>query len=998
MRVKSMVIQNNKISPTLNGADQAEKISVPVPNARDGRVSQDKWDSAMECAVPGMTGSSTVYTEAQARQGNNNTVEFLEDSGMSPADFISRCMTGEDAMDLSDEGTPLEEYTSSQLERAISRIKEQRSEKRQSVEGQVDREREEEKARESSALENLEKSGVPDTILKKMQESGLPLADDNVWRLVHAVNLTAQRNQITPASMEFFVRNEFNVTPENISGSVYGGSAGRQSAHASQTTAYAQRMTAYEERMPEEEESFEQVRGQVATILEEGGIGVTDASMETAKWLYDNDLAVTAENVRACQQLEQLREMDDDTILSRIVDGIVDGFSAEKADLTKMSREEASRAIRQFTETDDGVLRQTYSTEADFVRARRQMEEIRLSMTIEAARAMSAKGIQLDVSNLEKIVEELRVQEKEAENALLEETGLPVTETNARQMADTIYAAENVLTAPAVMLGTTLQNNDLTLSGMSEEATQHKDQFARMEAAYEAVGTEVRRDLGDSLNKAFGNIDEILKDLGLETTGMNQRAVRILAYNQMPLTAESIEQMKAYDDKVTTLMRDLKPPVVAELIRQEINPLELSLEELNTAVQEIRGSIEDEDISFRRFLWKMDHQGGLTSEERQSMIGVYRLLDKVEKSDGAVIGKVIKEGRELSLSSLLSATRTRKAEGMDISVDEQFGGLEDTVQEGTAIDEQIRAAYGASVVEKLRQNLSPKVLRDAGQELFLEELLERCMAQGETDEEMRPYYQEMADRVTAAMTDPEGQVMEFLQALSMPDSAASRMLAMEYLSNGFKEYGRLWKKSESDTLLDSFGEPDELDSVYEQLDDIHQQELVNQKENDDITYADAFTLAKMAGGISFYQNLRSQQTYEVPIVTERGVTACHVTIQTGSGKKGTVEISLDSDELGKVQATFRVSGSHVKGFVTAERTDRMDICQKMLEGFEKDLEEKGFTTDSDSLIQGSRRSLHRAHETHADRTAGTKNRDLYQVAKCFLVNVKRQLSGKEDET
>ena len=981
-----MVIQNNKISPSLHGTDPVKEMGVPVQNARDGRISNDILDITMDCAVPGKTGSSTVYTEAQARQAYNNIVELAQDSAISPADFISRSMTGEDALALDEEKTPLEDYTSSQLERAVSRVKEQRSEERQSVREQVDQEREEEEARKHAAYRNMAESGVSEAILKQLQESGLPATSDHLSRLEHAMDLTAQRSQITPATVEFFVRNEMKVTPENVNGSVYG--AGRQASGADKEIV--------------EDDSFAQVKDQVTGILEEGGIPAEESSIAFSKCLYYKYLPVSPVNVWMCNQLQELQELDYDTLLGRVVDNLVDGISAENADLTKMSREEASRAIRQLVETEDDVLHQSYRTEADFISAKRQMEEIRLSMTIDAARAMSAKGIDLDVSNLAKIVEELRAQEQQAKESLLTETGLPVTEVNMDRMNDTVQAAKNVLTAPAGLLGMAMEAGDeLTLAGLSETASEQKERYARMEQTYEAVGTEVRKDLGDSLNKAFGNIDEILDDLGMETTGMNQRAVRILAYNQMPLDQENIERMKEFDSRVTTLMENLKPPVVAELIRREVNPLDLSLDELDGIVKEVREEIADEDISFRRYLWKMDHQGELTEEERQSMIGVYRLLDKIDKSDGAVIGKVLKEGRELSLASLLSATRTRRAEGMDVSVDDAFGGLVDTVRSGQQIDEQIRAAYGSFVVEKLQQNLSPKVLHDNGidgMNMSLEELLEKCMTEGETAEEMEPYYREMAQRVREAMDDPEGQVQQFLEALSLSDSAANRMLAMEYLGRGLPEYARLWKRSESDDLTEAFNDPDQLEKVYETLDDIHENDLAEQKKSDDITYSDVVSLAKMAGSISFYQKLRSHQTYEVPLVTEEGVTACHVTIQSGEGKKGMVEITVESDRLGRIQAAFRVNGSHVRGFVTVEMADRIELCQNILTGFEKDLEENGFTMDSESLIQGSRRSLHKAHDDHADRAGGAKNKDLYQVAKCFLVNVKGKITGKEDET
>lgn len=104
---------------------------------------------------------------------------------------------------------------------------------------------------------------------------------------------------------------------------------------------------------------------------------------------------------------------------------------------------------------------------------------------------------------------------------------------------------------------------------------------------------------------------------------------------------------------------------------------------------------------------------------------------------------------------------------------------------------------------------------------------------------------------------------------------------------------------------------------------------------------------------------------------------------------------MDSEQFGKVQATFRVSGVHVRGFVTVEQQENMELCQELLAGFEKDLEESGFTMDSESLVRGSRRSLHKTHDIYADRETGAKNRDLYQIARCFLINV--DATRKEDE-
>ena len=59
-------------------------------------------------------------------------------------------------------------------------------------------------------------------------------------------------------------------------------------------------------------------------------------------------------------------------------------------------------------------MRNVFQTEADFITAKRQLEEIRLTMTIDAARTMESKGIHLDVGNLMEIVEELKAIDRKS--------------------------------------------------------------------------------------------------------------------------------------------------------------------------------------------------------------------------------------------------------------------------------------------------------------------------------------------------------------------------------------------------------------------------------------------------------------------------------------------------------------------------------------------------------------------------------------------------------
>lgn len=941
-----MIINANKISIDFKDTDYAKGLGVSVQNAREGSVSHVGIEYTKDCTVQKEMENRIVYTGADS--DNKDILEEVKENlpaqEFDPADFISKSMTGKDAHDIEEDGSLLEEYVASSLERAVERVKSQRHEREESVQRQVEKGKEERE-----------------------------YFDEIEDRIMAAAQMASQVAGMSDASIRYFLENDLSFTPADIS----------NSSAVTATGTYK-----------ENRASFDAVEKQAEVILENSGLEADEKNLETAQWLYENDVPVTGENIRAYQTLEELKDVPSEVLAERIADEVMDGILPEEADLEKISREEAGRRLEALKQTDDSVLHKTFVTEADFITAKRQLEEIRLTMTIDAARTMENKGIHLDVQNLVEIVDELKKMEQEACQKLLIENGVEAGIENTDIAAQTLRAGADILAAPVSVYGRTIDTADTdTIQDIAAAGNNLRSQMEAASESYETVGTEVRKDLGDSITKAFSNVDDILLDLKLDTTAANERAVRILAYNRMPLTKENILSMKEYDDKVTTLVKNLTPKVVSELIRRQENPLEMNLDELGDKVAGISEEIEQEDISFRKYLWKLDHSGQITSEERKSMIGIYRLLDKVEKSDGAVIGQLVKEGRELSFSSLLSAVRTRRAKGVDQMVDDEFGGLKEVISSGESISDQISAAFGSSIVTKLQKELSPTVLKersDTYMEESLEVILDECMNSAEAAGETEAYYEELAQEIRGMASESSDQIMELLKELDIPDSMINIHLMKSYLEQGSRSFLKLYSREESERLIDSMDDPEQLDEVYDELDEVHSEELNEQKAAEDVHYENIRDIAVMAGSISFYHQMRRFQRYEVPIITEHGVTACSVTVRQGKeSEKGTVEISIDSPRFGNVQATFKVSGERVSGFMTSDEEDARTVSEEIFTEFEKDLEMNGFTMERGDFAKGRRNSFHLGDKI--DETA--TNDRLYLVAKLFIQNVQR----REDE-
>ena len=944
-----MDISTNRISLTFDDTERMEKKNVSVQDAKDGGISQIQVGATMDCSVQEAGKHHIVYTEAEAKQLQKQNMVPLDDAQMSPADFISRCMTGKDAKAVSEDGTPLEEYTSSQLERAVTRIKKERHEKQEAVEREVSKQREKDEAVSKNAAQLAVDGNVPDAVIDRLLDSDLPVTEENVAKLSHAVDMASEIRSFSDAAMKFFIDNENTIlTPESVNAGVHGAVEG-------------------EENPSSEENDFSLVENQVRSRLEESGMEADDENMAAAKWLYEEDLPVTAENVALSSQVKELKETKDSVLAARIADQMAEGVQPEKANLVKLSVAEA-------------------------VRFKRRLAETQLTMTADAIRTMSEKGISIDVTKLEDVVEKLRAAEKEAYQSELFNADLP--EENINTLKETSQAVKQVLSAPVEFMGYAFtQGVEDTLSSLSSKAEAFTASFDMVENRYESVGTEVRRDLGDSLTKAFSNIDTLLEEAGFETTARNERAVRALAYNQMPLTEENLVSVKEYDERVTTLMKSMKPEVVCELIRKGENPLEKTLDELQNDVNEILAQNDIEDISFRKYLWKMDHTDGLTEDERETMIGVYRLLHQIEKSDGAAAAQVLNEGKELSLSSLLSAVRTRKKAGMDVSVDDSFGMEKEVIASKNSISEQIYAAYGQNIAADLMGKLSPQVLKEAmggNEEISAEALLERCEEAAIAEE--NTFYENEVRSVREAAAKSESEVINFLEALDLPATLSNLSLVQEFRQMGAGKWRDLWKEEDTDAVLDAMEEPDSLDDVFAEIEENMQKELVERRESDDITYDEITWQNQMSRLFTFHGAMRRCQVYEVPILTEFGITTCNITIREGVEKeKGSIEIAMNSKEFGRLQASFKVKEKKVNGFVTVEDETSVSSCQERMDAFEKELEEIGFTMDGNTLITGQRTSL-----SVGNKEEGTKNQDLYRIARLFVVTMNRKDDDNEN--
>jgi hypothetical protein len=343
----------------------------------------------------------------------------------------------------------------------------------------------------------------------------------------------------------------------------------------------------------------------------------------------------------------------------------------------------------------------------------KNLTEIKLRMTVSSTYTMLKSGLDVETLSLSKIIEELNELKEPNLDELFRDTRVDMSKDNVSLYQETMMVTSTIPSLPAKTLGV-VDDNALTLRGIYQAglkvsmslqvagqtvtatASSTFMSYGNRDAltSYEALMTAPRADMGDKITDAFANMDAMLDELGIDINDVNKKAVRILAYNEMEINKESVERISAIDIRLNEVLNGMKPETVLGMIRDNVNPLALSLEELSReiAVQEEKNGKSAEQ-KYSEFLVNLDSKGDISAEERESYIGIYRLINSVTSFSDRDLGNVIRNGEEITLESLLRSHRSRNAKGMDVALDDDFGMVTELNKRGKDIIDQVMSAF-----------------------------------------------------------------------------------------------------------------------------------------------------------------------------------------------------------------------------------------------------------------------------------------------------------------
>lgn len=779
-------------------------------------------------------------------------------------------------------------------------------------------------------------------LTKAFAREDIPMTQSNAEQALTAFNRAQELTALTEGTMKYMVTNEMEPQIDDLYLAQHAGAA---DANRQANGYFAEEMPGYYAQKAAMT-GTDALQAQVHKIIEDAGFAVSEETMADGLWLIEKGVPLTTNNFERMQTLKEVKlPADHEDVLQAIAGAIAEGKDAGEANLVQpksiyrravdcyFSYEEQYRAAFSIEETPENIT------------ARRQLEEIRLHMTVEANLKLLKSGFAIDTAPMEEAIEALKALEENQAQTGSNYVTTGFTEalhlSNPAELCkETLSKTKEIPHLPAASLGRVLSlGESFTVNHIYETGKALQEAYKQAGEAYETLWTAPRADMGDSIKKAFRNVDELLTNMGMDLTDENRKAVRSLSYNHMELTKENLSAVKGADKVVQRVVEKMTPSAVLAMIREGIHPLETSMEELDSFLSR-RDTYAEDSEKYSRFLYNLEQNGDITEEEKASYIGIHRLLRQIEKSDGAVIGRLVDAQAELNFANLLSAVRTGKVKGVDISVDEGFGGLKEAIEKGVSIDTQIDAAYRERRLSEAREMVNVKedayrFLKKLEQPVTMDNLLAADFLRKDS---LKPFKKmtEMSEKgvATEEVNSFFGEELFSIdtgveKAESPQDNPGSAEDATIFADrDSFREaYGDMVAKGEA--LVRDMTFAPEADSL-----DVRAMQLMYKQLH--------------------LQGLRStEEEYDLPQMIDGELTAVHLKLVHDSTESGRIQVGIRSEYYGDITGEFTLKENLISGYFTGAGEETVQMLHVALESFTHRVQRAGMETGSLQVVESS---------------------------------------------
>ena len=427
----------------------------------------------------------------------------------------------------------------------------------------------------------------------------------------------------------------------------------------------------------------------------------------------------------------------------------------------------------------------------------------------------------------------------------------------------------------------------------------------------------------------------------------------------------------------------MTPAVVLQTIRENKNPLEMTIPELNDCLDAMQYSQEQEEENYSKFLHKLDKNNGIDAVERTAYIGIYRLFRQIEKGDESALGTLVNTGAaKFSFKNLLSMMRSQKKFNMDFTIDDLFNGVE-AIDDDDSISSQIEGGFNRNY----RQIAGAIADRMAKQDESLEK---------EYEEEQIQEYRESCK----VEDDVIKELLDNKQPVTANNLSAANMLLYKRGSL-YKELKKYAKPEDNNKVKDAVShlheamtDKESTQEAYEEMQHVFEEVLEEAKNAPDIRYLDLKAIQSCSKQLTLAGNMAQEENYQVPVEIHGETTAIHLKVLHGKKDGGKVKVAFATENYGQVAAEFSVRKNRISGYIAcstangaADLQGREQSLRAGLKNTVKALAANELELGGISTIHSTELNLNSFTAEEAQNDSAVQTADLYQIAKAFITVV-----------
>ncbi len=917
---------------------------------------------------------------------------------------MSNCMSDEDFSELLEEGTHPGNTDLETVVTIVDTIKAEMAKSGKVVAGfndNIDRE---------TLIEITGSETFANKLAASFDKKDIPLTRENVEMAKEVYDRVEQIDSVSEDAVKYMIENGLEPTADNLymaSFSVKGGN-GRQGRGY-----FANDMHGYYSQKAEVF-NWGNLQPQMEKVIENAGYEVSDETLMDSMWIIKNGIPFTVDSFGIYEKIKNVNLSDkENSIFEAIATAIADGKEAKEAVFsnTTTMMEKAVMLQAKVSEVSDKAVdlcvdnaqplnirnlmywqkqidanidlasenAQSFHTE-EKAKAHITLEEVRLQMSVEANYRLLKTGYQIDVADLTELVSQLRNANTERAQILFGAGDEAVLSSKQALYNEAVEKVAKIPQLPAATIALfTARTHEFTLNNVYETGTSLAESYKKANRSYETMMTAPRADLGDSIKKAFRNVDDILADMEYSINEENRKAVRTLGYNNIPLTDENIEKVIDANRQVSNVLDKLTPAAIMKMIRDGKNPLEMQMQEVEQYLIENAPVLDGSEAEkYSSYLYQLEQNNSITAEERDAYIGVCRLIHQINKSDGGAVGSLVNSGAQINFKNLLTAVRSKNKGHMDTVIDADTGVYEGKMEHFNSISAQIERAF-------------------KGQLQSLEGYEEAAVK----------YKNDVLSDIQNLSQVSDNIISQLLQS-DLPVTADNLLATNALMNMEYQLFGKIGKRLKDAQAEEEFTQFEEACGEYQSSFESEEAAIKGTedftKKVQDLLKSDSLeTEAKaidikelnlLHKQVGLIKNFASNREYQVPVYLDGNFTTIHLTLVRDDSEAGSVSASMETEKYGTVGGKFTQNEGFVEGYLVCENGFDTQTKAMFTDSFASALKEESLPARRLSFVQ--------SHEVDSEKFAGEKvgkqvsgekadTKTLYAIAKAFIKAVQEAM-------